>query len=325
VKALITGISGQDGKHLTKLLLGKGYEVFGVSRNPEILRNQEVFSGIPDSNLFSADLADFNSIKNVISKVQPNEIYNLASMSYVVESIANPLMSAGINAFGPLRLLQAVVDLGLENFTRIYQASSSEMFGSVSESPQNEKTAYAPVTPYGIAKVFAHYTCENYRRAQGLFVSCGILYNHEGEYRHPNFVSRKISQSVARISLGLQDELTLGNIDALRDWGYAGDYVEAMWLMLQAAEPEDFVIASGNLHSVRDFLIRAFEVAGIENGIAKHVKINKNLVRKFDVDTLVGDASKAERVLGWKPSMKFESIVELMVKNDIAIEKSHIK
>jgi GDPmannose 4,6-dehydratase len=325
MKALITGISGQDGKHLTDLLLTKGYEVFGISRNPNSITSEKIFSSIPASNFLRADLSDFQSIKEAIARVKPLEIYNLASMSYVVDSISNPLLSADINANGPLRLLQSIVELDLIDSTKIYQASSSEMFGAVISTPQNEETAYFPVTPYGIAKVFAHYTCRNYRESQGLFVSSGILYNHEGQFRHPNFVSRKISQSVARISLGLQEGITLGNIDALRDWGYAGDYVEAMWMMLQADRPDDFVIATGELHSVRDFLNCAFKVVGIENGIEKHVKIDQSLVRKFDVNTLVGDARKAKRILGWEPSVTFEKIVEIMVLNDIEIESRQNK
>lgn len=321
MRALITGISGQDGKHLSKFLLAKGYEVFGFSRSLDKDFNRQSTLKSSDMHIFETDLNDYGAVLSAIGKIKPDEIYNLASMSYVIDSISTPLKSAEVNAIGPLKLLEAIVELDLVERVKIFQASSSEMFGNVIDSPQNEHTPYFPITPYGIAKVFGHYTFKNYRDNLGLFAACGILFNHEGEHRDPKFVTRKISQSVARIALGKQQVIKLGNLDSRRDWGYAGDYVEAMWLILQSGNPDDYVISTGETHTVREFLEKAFKVVGIENGIHKHVQIDANYVRKFDSNTLVGNSKKAREILGWTPKVSFDDLVNLMVKNDLELEK----
>jgi GDPmannose 4,6-dehydratase len=317
MRALITGITGQDGRYLSELLSQKGYQVFGVVRDKNSIRDKTLNSSINPENLFQGNLTDYQSLVSVISTVKPDEIYNLASISHVVDSLENPRMSADANAIGPLNLLQAVVESGLTDKTRFYQASSSEMFGSIPISPQNEDTPYAPVSPYGIAKVFAHYTCRNYRDSKDMHASCGILYNHESPYRNEKFVSRKITKTVAEIALGRKTKLVLGNLEARRDWGFAGDYVEAMWLMLQQGKPDDYVICTGKTFTVRQFLEIAFSVVGIQDGIEKYVVTDPDLMRKVDVTTLVGDNSKAKIKLGWEPKVNLEYLIQMMIESDI--------
>ena len=317
MKALITGISGQDGRYLSALLSQKGYQVFGVVRDKSSISNLTKDSTIKQENILHGDLTDYQSLIDILSKVQPDEIYNLASVSHIVDSLENPRRSADANAIGPLNILQAVVENGLSDKARFYQASSSEMFGSIPFTPQNENTPYAPVSPYGIAKVFAHYTCRNYRESKEMHASCGILYNHESPYRNEKCVSRKITKTVAEIAMGRKTKLVLGNLDARRDWRFAGDYVEAMWLMLQQEKPDDYVICTGKTSTVRQFLEIAFSIVGIKNGIEKHVQTDPNFMRKFDVTTLVGDNSKAKKTLGWEPKVSLEELIRMMVESDI--------
>jgi GDPmannose 4,6-dehydratase len=317
MKALITGITGQDGRYLSELLSQKGYEVFGVVRDIYSIQGKTFSPNINPENLFQGNLTDYRSLVNVISTVKPDEIYNLASISHVVDSLENPRMSADANAIGPLNLLQAVVESVLTNEVKFYQASSSEMFGSIPISPQKEDTPYAPVSPYGIAKVFAHYTCKNYRDSKDMHVSCGILYNHESPFRNEKFVSRKITKAVAEIALGRKTKLVMGNLEARRDWGFAGDYVEAMWLMLQQDKPDDYVICTGKTHTVRQFLDIAFSVVGIKNGIEKYVVTDPDFMRKVDVTTLVGDNSKAKMKLNWEPKVDLENLIQMMVESDV--------
>jgi GDPmannose 4,6-dehydratase len=268
----------------------------------------------------SANLTDLVGIKDAIAESAPDEIYNLGAVSFVGLSFEEPELTANVTGLGVLRVLQSIRALGLEEKVRLYQASSSEMFGEVAASPQNEKTPFTPRTPYGIAKTFAHYTCAQYREAYGIHVSCGILYNHEGEHRRPEFVTRKITSNVAKIALGKQERFSLGNLHARRDWGYAGDYVRAIWAMLQHDQPQDFVVATGKSHSVADFVKTSLEVAGLDPDIEKYVDFDKTQMRPSDSDKLVGDATKAREVLGWEPTKDFNQLVSLMVENDLRIE-----
>ena len=322
--ALITGITGQDGHHLTKLLLSKNYKVFGLI-NAQREQSSLIFSNeFPDVTLIKGDLTDLTSLMRALEISKPNEIYNLGAISFVGVSFTQPEKTANVTGLGTLRLLDAIRHVGLEKQTRMYQASSSEMFGKVRETPQTENTPFHPRSPYGVAKTFAHYSCVNYREAYEMFVSCGILFNHEGEQRGHEFVTRKITSTVARIKLGLDKELRLGTLEPKRDWGYAGDYVNAMHLMLQHNKPDDFVIATGETYSVRDFVEEAFKVVGIDEGISKYVKIDESFARPSEVDLLVGDATKAQRILNWKPTIKFKELVELMIENDLKIEYDKI-
>ena len=322
--ALITGITGQDGHHLTKLLLSKNYKVFGLI-NAQREQSSLIFSNeFPDVTLIKGDLTDLTSLMRALEISKPDEIYNLGAISFVGVSFTQPEKTANVTGLGTLRLLDAIRHVGLEKQTRMYQASSSEMFGKVRETPQTENTPFHPRSPYGVAKTFAHYSCVNYREAYEMFVSCGILFNHEGEQRGHEFVTRKITSTVARIKLGLDKELRLGTLEPKRDWGYAGDYVNAMHLMLQHNKPDDFVIATGETYSVRDFVEEAFKVVGIDEGISKYVKIDESFARPSEVDLLVGDATKAQRILNWKPTIKFKELVELMIENDLKIEYDKI-
>jgi GDPmannose 4,6-dehydratase len=278
----------------------------------------------PEVNQIRGDLTDSTSINKALDIAQPSEIYNLGAISFVGVSFQQPEMTADITGLGVLRLLEAVRSNGLEKVCRIYQASSSEMFGKVREVPQNEETPFHPRSPYGVAKTFAHYTCVNYREAYEMFIACGILFNHEGERRGFEFVTRKISSTVAKIKYGNATELRLGTLEPKRDWGYAGDYVEAMHMMLQHDTADDFVIATGETHSVGEFADLAFQIAGIENGLERYVKIDDNLKRPSEVDLLIGDSSKANKVLGWKPKVSFEDLVRLMVEYDLKLEKNAI-
>jgi GDPmannose 4,6-dehydratase len=318
--ALITGVTGQDGHHLSKVLLEKGYVVYGLlngQRNSRVVEFKEKF---PNVRLVGGDLSDFASLHNVINEIRPNEIYNLGAISFVGLSFQQPELTSNITGLGALRLLEAVRKSGLEDKTRIYQASSSEMFGKVRETPQTEMTPFHPRSPYGVAKTFAHYMCQNYREAYGMHISSGILFNHEGEYRGHEFVTRKITSNLAKIKLGKITKFSLGDIEPKRDWGYAGDYVYAMWLMLQQDEPGDYIIATGETHSVREFLEVAIQAAGLTGTISDYVDFDQSLIRPSEVDLLVGDASKAKERLGWEPRVKFEELVNRMMQNDLALE-----
>jgi GDPmannose 4,6-dehydratase len=319
-KALITGITGQDGHHLTELLIEKGYEVIGLLNGQRNSRVEDFKKHFPSVRLIGGDLSDSSSLHTVINQNQPDEIYNLGAISFVGLSFQQPELTSNITGLGALRLLEAVRKSGLENKTRIYQASSSEMFGKVRETPQTEMTPFHPRSPYGVAKTFAHYMCQNYREAYGMHVSSGILFNHEGEYRGHEFVTRKITSNLAKIKLGKISKFSLGDIEPKRDWGYAGDYVYAMWLMLQQEDPGDYVIATGETHSVREFLELAINEAGLSGSISDYVDFDQSLIRPSEVDILIGDATKAKEKLGWEPKVKFEELVKIMVSNDLSIE-----
>jgi GDPmannose 4,6-dehydratase len=317
-RVLITGITGQDGSYLAELLLEKGYDVYGMMRRssaPNLWRIQHIVDRIV---LKPADLLDQLSLLRLVDEVRPAEIYNLAAMSFVPASWDQPMLTGEFNAQGVTRLLDAVrqVDPGI----RIYQASSSEMFGKVREVPQTEQTPFYPRSPYGVSKVFAHYITVNYRESYNLFAVSGMLFNHESPRRGLEFVTRKVSDGVARIKLGMADTLSIGNLDAQRDWGFAGDYVRAMWLMLQQERPDDYVIATGVSHSVRNLVEIAFSHAGLD--WQKHIKIDPALLRPAEVDHLLGDPSKARAELGWTPTVDFKQLVEMMVDADIALLSS---
>ena len=321
--ALITGITGQDGHHLTKFLLSKGYEVAGLVNGQRNSREDSFSHLFPDVSLVQGDLTDFSSLLQIVHDIQPDEIYNLGAISFVGLSFKQPELTANVTGLGALRLLEAVRKAGGEKSIRFYQASSSEMFGKVRETPQNELTPFHPRSPYGVAKTFAHYTCVNYREAYDMHISSGILFNHEGEYRGHEFVTRKITSNVARIKLGLQARFSLGDLTPQRDWGYAGDYVEAMWRMTQVEEPGDYVIATGQTRSVRDFVVAALIAAELEPDVDKYVSYDLAMKRPSEVDLLVGDASKAKEVLGWQPTTSFNQLVGLMVENDLILETNH--
>ena len=318
--ALITGITGQDGHHLTKFLLNKGYKVAGLVNGQRNSREEGFAQKFPGVELIQGDLTDFSSLLQVVHEVQPDEIYNLGAISFVGLSFKQPELTANVTGLGALRLLEAVRKFSGEKDVRFYQASSSEMFGKVRETPQTELTPFHPRSPYGVAKTFAHYTCVNYREAYGMHISSGILFNHEGEYRGHEFVTRKITSNVARIKLGIQERFSLGDLSPQRDWGYAGDYVEAMWRMTQEEKPDDFVIATGQTRSVHDFVVAALEAAGLDSDVEKYVSYDKAMKRPSEVDLLVGDASKAKKVLGWQPTTSFNQLVGLMVENDLQVE-----
>ncbi len=313
-KALITGISGQDGSHLAEFLLDKGYDVHGMVRQTSVENFERIQHLRQRVALHQADLLDQNSMIDLLREVEPDEVYNLAAMSLVPVSWKQPVLTGEFTALGVTRILEAI-RLVAPKHIRFYQASSSEMFGKVRESPQRETTPFYPRSPYGVAKVYGHWITVNYRESYGMFCCSGILFNHEGERRGKAFVTRKITDAVARIKHGLQRELRLGNLDAQRDWGYAGDYVQAMWLMLQQAEPEDYVIATGESHSVREFVEAAFGVVGLD--WRKHVVQDPAFFRPAEVDLLVGDASKARVVLGWTPRVTFHELVRRMVEADL--------
>jgi GDPmannose 4,6-dehydratase len=312
--ALVTGITGQDGSYLAELLLEKGYRVVGMTRRTSTEVHERIEHIVDDVEILSGDLLDQSSITSIVNDVSPDEIYNLAAQSFVPASWRQPVLTGEFTALGVTRVLEAIRQVNPS--IRFYQASSSEMFGNTVESPQNEKTAFYPRSPYGVAKVYAHWITVNYRESYGLFACSGICFNHESPRRGKEFVTRKISDGVARIKLGLAHELRLGNLDAHRDWGYAGDYVRAMWMMLQRDEPDDYVIATGRAHSVRDFARIAFEVAGL-GSYEPYVVVDPRFVRPAEVDRLIGDASKAKRTLGWDPHVSFERLVAMMVESDI--------
>ena len=312
-RALITGVTGQDGSYLAELLLEKGYEVLGMVRRSSTV-NFERIAHLQDKITFvPGDLLDEISMIHILQEHRPQEVYNLAAQSFVQTSFGQPVLTGETTALGVTRLLDAIRLVDPE--IRFYQASSSEMFGKVHEVPQTETTPFHPRSPYGVAKVYGHWITLNYRESYGLHATSGILFNHESPRRGLEFVTRKISHTVAQIKLGLVDELRLGNLDAQRDWGFAGDYVEAMWLMLQREIPEDFVICTGQTHSVRDFCEVAFGHAGLN--WEEHVVVDETFFRPAEVDLLVGDATQADEILGWKPETSFESLVTMMVDADI--------
>ena len=333
-KALITGITGQDGAYLSKLLVEKGYQVYGAYRRTSELNVSKLkFLGVDDSiNYCPLELHEMTNILRTLEKVRPDEVYNLGAQSFVGMSFEMPVFTADVTALGPMRILEAIRTIDPK--IKFYQASSSEMFGKASETPQNEKTPFYPRSPYAVSKLFSHWIAVNYRESYGMFACSGILFNHESPLRGLEFVTRKITHSVARIKCGLQSELRLGNLDARRDWGYASEYVEAMWLMLQQPEPEDYVIATGKTHSVREFVEEAFGCAGFDirwsgkgvDEVGVDRKTNKTLVRvdplffrPAEVDILMGDCGKAREKLGWSPRTGFRELVRIMVEYDLKV------
>ncbi len=336
-KALITGVTGQDGAYLAEFLLGKGYEVHGIKRRTSLFNTDRIdhlYQDPHDENqrfiLHHGDMTDSSSLIRIIQQVRPDEIYNLAAQSHVAVSFEEPEYTADSDALGPLRILEAIRILGLSGSTRFYQASTSELFGLVQETPQRETTPFYPRSPYAVAKLYAYWITVNYREAYGIYACNGILFNHESPIRGETFVTRKITRGLARIKLGLQDCLYLGNLDAKRDWGHARDYVEMQWLMLQQPEPEDFVIATGVQHSVRDFVEVAGKELGMEirwlgSGVDERgcvgdkviIRIDPRYFRPTEVESLLGDASKARDRLGWKPETSFEKLVAEMVVEDV--------
>jgi GDPmannose 4,6-dehydratase len=320
-RALITGITGQDGRHMSQLLTDKGYQVFGLIRGQNNPKSQIVTQENPALELVDGDLRDLSSLVAAVEQVQPDEVYNLGAMSFVALSFRQPELTADITGLGVLRMLEAIRIVGgaENNPIRFYQASSSEMFGQVRETPQNESTPFHPRSPYGVAKVFGHHMTVNYRESYGLHASTGICFNHEGPRRGLEFVTRKITNGVARIKLGLQDTITLGNLDARRDWGYAGDFVDAMWRMVQKDKASDYVIATGETHTVQEFIERAFAAAEIEDW-ERYIVKDPRFERPAEVDLLLGDASKARSELDWDAKVSFEELVTMMYENDLAEE-----
>jgi GDPmannose 4,6-dehydratase len=326
-KALITGITGQDGSYLAEFLLGKGYEVYGIIRRSSSFNTGRIDPIYEDPHvphrrleLVYGDLNDASSLNHIIRRIQPDEIYNLGAQSHVRVSFDIPEYTGEITGLGTIRLLEAIRESGLK--PKFYQASSSEMFGKVQDVPQRETTPFYPRSPYGAAKVYAYWVTVNYREAYGLFACNGILFNHESPRRGETFVTRKITKATARIKLGVQQDLFLGNLDAKRDWGFAGDYVEAMWMMLQTEVPTDYVIATGETHTVKEMLELAFDRLQLD--WKKHVKIDPKYYRPTEVDLLIGDASKAKKELGWQPKIKFQELIAMMVDADLATEKEKL-
>jgi GDPmannose 4,6-dehydratase len=313
MRALITGITGQDGSYLAEFLLEKNYEVYGVVRRSSLEKYDRI-EGIADRIRFvEGDLTDQSSLDQALEQIQPHEVYNLAAQSFVPVSWNQPVLTADVTGLGVLRMLEAIRRHCPK--AKFLQASSSEMFGKVSESPQSETTRFHPRSPYGVAKVFAHHITVNYRESYGIFACSSICFNHESPRRGSEFVSRKVTQHAARIKLGLCDRLKMGNLDAHRDWGFAGDYIRAMWLMLQQPQAEDFVVATGKTHSVQELLDAAFSAVGLD--WKKYVEIDPKLVRPAEVDYLCGDSSKARKVLGWKPEVDFHQLIKMMVESDL--------
>ena len=321
-RALVTGITGQDGLYLSELLLSKGYEVFGLIRGQNNPKADLVRSVVPDVRLLHGDITDLSSLIRALSTSQPDEVYNLGAVSFVAYSWENARLTSDVTGLGVLNVLEATrLHAGPDlSKIRFYQASSSEMFGKVQDVPQRESTLLWPRSPYGVAKVYGHYMTINYRESYGMHASSGILFNHESPRRGPEFVTRKITQAVARISLGMQDSISLGNLDAKRDWGFAGDYVEAMWLMLQQEQADDYVVATGETHSIREFLEIAFAHVGIEDWQPK-VTQDPRFLRPAEVDLLIGDPTKARERLGWQPKVGFEDLVRMMVDSDLAEQR----
>ena len=340
-KALITGITGQDGSYLAEFLLKKGYKVHGIKRRTSLINTaridhlyQDLHIKDPTFILHHGDLTDASSLIRIIQEVQPDEIYNLAAQSHVAVSFEEPEYTANSDALGALRILEAIRILGIKKKTKYYQASTSELYGLAQETPQTETTPFYPRSPYGVAKLYAHWITVNYREAYGIYACNGILFNHESPVRGETFVTRKVTRALVKIKLGLQETLYLGNLDSMRDWGHARDYVEAQWLMLQQEKPEDFVIATGKQYSVRDFVNAAAYELGMKiswngHGLSevgmfegkKIIKVDKNYFRYTEVESLVGDASKAKKKLGWKPKISFKQLVKEMVDSDMEFEK----
>jgi len=322
-RALITGITGQDGLYLAELLLSKGYEVYGLMRgqnNPKLALLQNL---VPEVTVLTGDLTDLSSLLRALTVSQPDEFYNLGAISFVAYSWDNARLTTEVTGTGVLNALEAVRlhENTTKSRVRFYQASSSEMYGKARAVPQNEETLLWPRSPYGVAKVYGHYMTINYRESYGMHASSGVLFNHESPRRGPEFVTRKVTQAVARISLGLQESVTLGNLEAQRDWGFAGDYVEAMWLMLQQDEADDYVISTGQTHTIRAMLDVAFDVVGISDWSPYVVRNDAQFVRPAEVDLLIGDSTKAREKLGWSPKVDFPSLIAMMVHSDLAEQK----
>lgn len=313
MRALITGITGQDGSYMAELLLKKGYEVFGLVRRSSVTRFDRIESFVEGIKLVEGDLTDQSSLDNVIHSVKPDEVYNLAAQSFVPASWSQAVLTGDVTGLGVMRVLEAIRKH--QPKAKFLQASSSEMFGKVRETPQTEKTAFYPRSPYGVAKVFGHYITVNYRESYNLFACSAISFNHESPRRGLEFVTRKVTHQVARIKCGLATKLMVGNLDAKRDWGFAGDYVHAMWLMLQHPIPTDYVISTGETHSVRELLAIAFGAVGLD--WQKHVEIDPKLIRPAEVESLCGDSSKARHDLGWKPQVEFADLIRIMVEADL--------
>jgi GDPmannose 4,6-dehydratase len=320
-RAFVTGITGQDGQHLAEFLHAKGYEVLGMVKGQNNPRAELLRDEFPFVELVSGDLADLPSLVSALEAAQPDEVYNLGAISFVALSFSQAELTANITGLGVLRMLEAIRMVGgsQNNPIRFYQASSSEMFGKVRETPQTELTPFHPRSPYGCAKVFGHDIVVNYRESYGLHASSGILFNHEGPRRGLEFVTRKVTNAAARIKLGLQDTVSLGNLDSKRDWGYAGDYVKAMWMMLQQDQPGDYVVATGKTHSIEDLVERAFAEVGIDNW-RDYVVQDPKFLRPAEVDLLIGDPTKAKTVLGWEPEVQFPELIKMMVNHDLQRE-----
>ena len=325
-RAIITGITGQDGSYLTELLLGKGYEVHGIVRRSSSFNTGRIDHLYQDPHvngrtlfLHYGDLSDSSSLIKLVHDIRPDEIYNLAAQSHVRVSFDSPEFTGDVDAIGAMRLLEAIHLTGQDKTTKFYQASTSELFGLVQEVPQKETTPFYPRSPYAVAKLYAYWAVRNYREAYGMFASNGILFNHESPRRGETFVTRKITRAVGRIKMGLQDKLYMGNINSLRDWGFAGDYVEGMWRILQHDKPDEFVLATGEMHSVKEFLEMAFARVGLD--WEKYVECDKRYLRPTEVDQLLGDATKARRELGWEPKVKFPELVAMMVDADLELAR----
>ena len=322
-RALITGVTGQDGLYLAEQLLDKGYQVYGLIRGQNNPKRELVEREVPGVNIVTGDLTDLSSLMRALNTAQPDEVYNLGAISFVAYSWENARLTSEVTGLGVLNMLEATRIYCGDDITKVrfYQASSSEMFGKVQQVPQSEATLLWPRSPYGVAKVFGHYMTINYRESYGMHASSGILFNHESPRRGPEFVTRKISRAVARISLGLQDSISLGNLDAKRDWGFAGDYVDAMWRMVQAEEGDDYVVATGETHSIREYLDIAFHHVGIEDW-SDLVVVDPRFFRPAEVDLLIGDPTKARTKLDWQPTVSFPELVTMMVDSDLAEQRA---
>ena len=328
-KALITGVAGQDGSYLAELLLAKGYEVHGIVRRASSFNRERIDHLCLNPEVYGktfflhyGDMTDSSRLTKLVYDLKPDEVYNLAAQSHVRISFDMPEFTGDVDALGTMRLLEAIRESGLGKSIRFYQASTSELYGRVQEVPQKETTPFYPRPPYAVAKLYAYWAVKNYREAYGLFASNGILFNHESPRRGENFVTRKITMGVARIKLGLQEKLAMGNIDAKRDWGFAGDYVEGMWRILQHDKPDDFVLATGEMHSVKDFLEAAFSSVGLD--WQKYVTHDKRFDRPSEVDQLLGDSTKARTVLGWRPQVDFHGLVKMMVGSDLVLAQKRV-
>ncbi len=324
-RALITGITGQDGLYLAELLLDKGYEVFGLIRGQNNPKFDLVTREVPGVQLLTGDLTDMSSLLRALTSSTPDEVYNLGAISFVAYSWENAHVTSDVTGIGVLNMLEAIRLYAKEDLAKVrfYQASSSEMFGKVQQVPQTEETLLWPRSPYGVAKVYGHYMTINYRESYGMYASSGILFNHESPRRGPEFVTRKVSQAVARISLGLQENIVMGNLDARRDWGFAGDYVEGMWRMLQQDTADDYVLSTGQTHPISELLDLAFNRVGISDW-SELVVQDPRFFRPAEVDLLIGDASKARTVLGWDPKVGFDELIAMMVDNDVELQKKHL-